>query len=111
MNSLTASVRKNYNSSKVFVVYFKGDMQASAVESFREEISAILLSANPKRGDKVIVKLDSPGGTVTGYGLATAQLERLKVSLRPRMMYGLTMTLFYSVVHRNVECLHTYESL
>ena len=38
----------------------------------------MILNANATRGDRVVLELDSPGGTVTGYGFAAAQLGRLK---------------------------------
>jgi len=62
--------------SRVFVLDFKGDIRASAVRSLREEVSAICASA--REGDEVLLRLESPGGTVTGYGLAASQLSRLK---------------------------------
>lgn len=61
---------------KAFSIIFKGDMQASQVESLRREVTAILLVAKP--GDRVVVNIESPGGAVAGYGLAAAQLSRLK---------------------------------
>ncbi|GMH67132.1 hypothetical protein TrRE_jg11114, partial [Triparma retinervis] len=48
----------------------------SQVANLREEISALTLQQRP--GDEVLLILQSGGGTVTGYGLAAAQLERLK---------------------------------
>ena len=45
---------------------------------FKEEITGIVSSACAQRGDCVVLKLKSPGGTVHGYGLAAAQIERLK---------------------------------
>ena len=62
--------------SRVFVLEFDGDVQASAVDSLREEVSAVLSVANPD--DEIIVKLESPGGVVHGYGLAASQLQRIK---------------------------------
>ncbi len=53
-------------------------MMASQVAKLREEITAILNLCDVERGDRVIVQLNSGGGTVTGYGLGAAQLERLK---------------------------------
>ena len=44
--------------------------------ALREEISAILSVA--QSGDEVLLRLESPGGMVHGYGLAAAQLTRLK---------------------------------
>ena len=62
--------------TRVFVLEFQGDIRASAVESLREEITALLTVA--KSGDEVVVRLESGGGLVTSYGLASSQLERLK---------------------------------
>jgi serine protease SohB len=56
---------------RVFVVDFDGDMQASAVTQLREEVSAILPVASEK--DEVLVRLESGGGVVHGYGLAASQ--------------------------------------
>ncbi len=61
---------------RVFVIDFDGDMQASAVTQLREEVSAILPVATDK--DEVLVRLESGGGVVHGYGLAASQLIRLK---------------------------------
>ena len=44
--------------------------------SLREEISAILTIA--EKGDEVIVNVESGGGMVHGYGLASSQLDRLR---------------------------------
>ncbi|WP_410473325.1 protease SohB [Guyparkeria sp. TX1] len=64
-------------SSRTFVLRFHGDIRASAVEALREEVSAVLQVAEPGR-DRVLLVLDSPGGVVPGYGLAAAQLARLR---------------------------------
>ncbi|AEE26559.1 protease SohB [Francisella hispaniensis] len=61
---------------KVFVINFKGDIHASQVENLRNEVSAILAVVNTE--DEVIVRIDSPGGVVNGYGFAAAQLERIR---------------------------------
>lgn len=71
-----AKARKK-NNQKIFVLDFKGDIQASAVEQLREEITLILASAKADK-DRVVVRLESPGGMVHGYGLAAAQLVRLR---------------------------------
>ncbi|MDV2468029.1 protease SohB [Acinetobacter chinensis] len=65
------------NNQKIFVLDFKGDTAASAVEQLREEITLILATAKSGR-DRVVVRLESPGGMVHGYGLAAAQLVRLR---------------------------------
>ncbi|WP_216934496.1 MULTISPECIES: protease SohB [unclassified Acinetobacter] len=74
--SKEARARKKTN-QKVYVLDFKGDMAASAVEGLREEITLILATAKAGR-DRVVVRLESPGGMVHGYGLAAAQLVRLR---------------------------------
>lgn len=61
---------------KLFVLNFHGDLRASAVNALREEISAILLVATA--GDEVLLRLESAGGVVNGYGLAASQLSRLR---------------------------------
>ena len=60
----------------VFVLDFKGDLFATAVKSLREEVSAI--SAVAGKEDEVVVRLESAGGAVPHYGLAAAQLSRLR---------------------------------
>lgn len=63
---------------KVFVIDFKGSIDAAEVASLREEISAIIAIA--EKGDEVIVNVESGGGMVHGYGLASSQLDRLRQS-------------------------------
>ncbi|NHB91815.1 protease SohB [Photorhabdus cinerea] len=60
----------------LYVLDFKGSMDAHEVDSLREEISAILAVADAK--DEVLLRLESPGGMVHGYGLAASQLARLR---------------------------------
>lgn len=59
-----------------FLVDFQGDMQAKQVSRLREEISAILTIASDK--DEVLVKVESGGGVIHGYGLAASQLDRVR---------------------------------
>jgi serine protease SohB len=47
------------------------------VDCFREAVTAVLQIAQPGQ-DEVVVKLESPGGMVHSYGLAAAQLDRIK---------------------------------
>ncbi|SRR5579883_201828 len=61
---------------KVFVLTFNGDMKASAVCGLRNEVDAIVSAATTE--DEVVVRLDSAGGMVHAYGLAAAQLQRLR---------------------------------
>lgn len=63
--------------ARLFVMEFDGDIHASAVTALRKEIDAIISLAKPER-DEVLLKLESPGGVVHGYGLAASQLQRLK---------------------------------
>lgn len=60
----------------IFVCEFNGDLRASAVDSLREEVTAIISVATPD--DEVLALIESPGGTVHGYGLAASQLARFK---------------------------------
>ncbi|MCG8339391.1 MAG: protease SohB [Proteobacteria bacterium] len=62
--------------NRIFVIDFIGDIKASAVESLREEITAVLTVAKP--GDEVLVRLESSGGMVHTYGLAASQLMRIR---------------------------------
>lgn len=61
---------------RVFVLDFKGDIRASEVASLREEISSLLTVASEQ--DEVLVRVESGGGTVHGYGLAASQLKRVR---------------------------------
>jgi serine protease SohB len=68
--------------SKIFVIDFlKGDIKASESENLREEISTVLGVATPQ--DEVVVRVESPGGLVHGYGFAAAQLIRLREAQIP----------------------------
>ncbi len=60
---------------RMFVLSFEGDIEASQVEELREQITAVLSVASEK--DSVLINLESPGGAVTGYGLAASQLKRI----------------------------------
>lgn len=62
--------------NRVFVIKFDGNISASAVTNLREEISAVLSQATSD--DEVVVKLESAGGMVHSYGLASSQLDRLR---------------------------------
>ncbi len=62
--------------SRVFVIDFKGSIDAKEVSSLREEVTAILSVAN--KNDEVFVRLESGGGMVHGYGLASSQLDRIR---------------------------------
>jgi len=64
------------NKSKVFVIDFNGSIDAKEVSSLREEVTAILSVAT--KNDEVFVRLESGGGMVHGYGLASSQLDRIR---------------------------------
>lgn len=71
---------------RLWVLDFKGDVEASHVDCLRNEITAILdvaKAAKEDGADEVLIRLESPGGTVTGYGHAAHQLERLKMAKIP----------------------------
>ncbi len=61
---------------RLFVLDFHGDLEASRVAALREEISALLQVARPQ--DEVLLRLESAGGVVHGYGLAASQLRRIR---------------------------------
>lgn len=67
---------KKDNRPRLFVLNFKGDIKALSVEALREEITALLLSA--QKNDIVLLRLESGGGLVNAYGLAAAQLQRIR---------------------------------
>ena len=100
----SAAAAARSDSKHVYVLSFFGDVTASQVANLRQEITAVLRTAKPARGDKVVLVLNTEnnpdpnpnpnpnlnpntnkvvlilntgGGTVTGYGLAAAQLSRL----------------------------------
>lgn len=61
---------------RVFVLNFKGDIRASAVESLRVEVSTVLAVATA--ADEVVVVLENSGGTVPDHGLGASQLQRIR---------------------------------
>ena len=61
---------------RVYVLTFTGNIAADEVTSLREEITAVLTLAEPS--DEVVLRLESPGGMVHAYGLASSQLLRIK---------------------------------
>jgi serine protease SohB len=61
---------------RLYVVDFNGSMDAKEVDALREEVTVILSVATPE--DEVLLRLESGGGVVHGYGLAASQLDRLR---------------------------------
>ena len=83
LRKLCAIHQKNKSKDKsriahhnVFVIDFLGDVKASETNSLIEKVNAILAVA--KKTDEVFIRLKSNGGIVSSYGLATAQLERIR---------------------------------
>ncbi|MEX0603863.1 MAG: protease SohB [Marinobacter sp.] len=62
---------------RVYVLDFDGDIKASDTDSLRKSITAVLSVADAGR-DEVVVRLESGGGLVHSYGLASAQLDRIR---------------------------------
>ncbi len=62
--------------AKLFVIDFSGSMDAHEVDALREEVTAVLAVA--QSDDAVLVRLESGGGVVHGYGLGASQLQRLR---------------------------------
>ncbi|MFO7647827.1 MULTISPECIES: protease SohB [Halomonas] len=60
----------------VWVLDFHGDIRASGTPRLAEEVSALIDAAS--EGDEVVVRLESAGGLVHAYGLAAAELDRLR---------------------------------
>ncbi len=65
---------KTYDST-VYVIDFHPSLRAHEVDVLRKEIDVVTQAATAK--DEVVVRIDSPGGTVNGYGHAASQLLRV----------------------------------
>ncbi|MGM0569171.1 protease SohB [Marinobacter sp.] len=63
--------------SRTFVIDFDGDIRASDTETLRKSVTAVLAVADPEK-DEVVIRLESGGGLVHAYGLAAAQLDRIR---------------------------------
>ena len=62
---------------RTFVIDFDGDIRASDTETLRKSVTAVLAVADPGK-DEVVIRLESGGGLVHAYGLAAAQLDRIR---------------------------------
>ena len=71
-----AATTKDDHRKRIYVLDFKGDIRASEVANFREEVTAIASVATDK--DEVVLRLENPGGAVHEHGLAASQLLRIK---------------------------------
>lgn len=76
-----AAKKEESTKKRVFLLKFDGDIKASAVNQLREEITAILTVATP--ADEVVVVLESTGGMIHAYGLASSQLGRIRTQKIP----------------------------
>ncbi|MNO81717.1 putative protease SohB [compost metagenome] len=68
--------KEGLQKQRVYVLDFDGDIKASATEHLRHEVTALLSMATPE--DEVVLRLESGGGMVHGYGLAASQLARIR---------------------------------
>ena len=69
--------KKKKKKSKAFILDFKGDLKASEAENLKLCVTQCLKLLNFK-DDEVIIRLESPGGLVSGYGLAASELSRFR---------------------------------
>lgn len=76
IKKLAKEEEKNPKKFSYLIDFLKGDIEASSVDHLKEEINAVLAVA--QNGDEVILRVESPGGIVHGYGLAAAQILRLR---------------------------------
>lgn len=60
---------------RIYILDFVGDIKASATEELRRVITAVLAIA--RKQDEVVLRLESQGGMVHSYGLASSQLARV----------------------------------
>jgi len=60
------------DTGRVYVLNFVGDIQASALDQLRQEVTSVLTVARPS--DEIVVN----GGMVHSYGLAASQLQRIR---------------------------------
>ncbi len=75
------SEKINTKKPTLYVLDFIGDIHASKTKDLARCIDAILLAEkNSSASNKVLLRLDSPGGVVNGYGLAAAQLARFSAA-------------------------------
>lgn len=75
-NKKNSKDQQQITTGRLFVIDFKGSMDAHEVDTLREEVSAVLCVAQQE--DEVLVKVESGGGVVHGYGLAASQLQRIR---------------------------------
>lgn len=62
--------------SRMFAIDYKGDIMGTSNDDLIALVTTILGVARP--GDEVVISIESGGGTVPAYGLASSQIQRLK---------------------------------
>ena len=72
----TSEGTEEAGTGKVYVLNFVGDIQASALDQLRQEVTSVLTVATP--ADEIVVRLESGGGMVHAYGLSASQLQRIR---------------------------------
>ncbi len=70
-----AKIKNPPERPRVFVIDFEGDISASRNSTLRDQITALIGVCRPS--DEVVVRIESPGGMVHAYGLASSQMARL----------------------------------
>lgn len=64
---------------KIIVLNFIGDTDATEVDYFKNEVTAAInLAKNNSEKFEILIKIDSGGGVVNGYGLLASQINRFK---------------------------------
>lgn len=66
----------NPEGNKVFLFDFKPNKSGSEFELLQRNIDFVILNA--KKGEEAVIRLYSPGGSVTAYGLGSSLIERLR---------------------------------
>ena len=68
---------KKTTKNKAFILDFNGDIKASGAEDLKKCVTQCISLLDPK-SDEVVIRLESPGGMVSGYGLAASELSRFR---------------------------------
>lgn len=74
-----AEAKAQAERARIYVLDFEGDLRATHLDNLREEITSVLCVARPGV-DEVLINVESPGGMVHAYGLAAAQLARVRAA-------------------------------
>ena len=71
-------LKNKKNGMKVFIIDFNHNDKSNAFVKFEKDVDTVIL--NSKKGDEVIITINTPGGAVTSYANASTQIKRLKDS-------------------------------